>query len=223
MEAISEWMSAVQFLLFLWIAAFVLNCVSLLLGWGLHRLAGVEIERFQIFVGPILIRRKWGDVEFALGVFPGGYLKYRSLDDYQNKPRWVRALLPLTMAGSSALVSVCLLGWTGFAHHFISALPQFVQAACHPWSGAIPLVRQLHDIASVSPFDAVGVVAAKVALLHALPAGASPMTLSLLAALNVNTQNRLHEIYIVAGALPLLWMSGAWLFATATYLWTIWG
>ena len=72
----------------------VLNILKVAVGLGLviffHELGhfavakwcDVNVERFSIGFGPILLRRKWGETEYALSAVPfGGYVKMLGQDD----------------------------------------------------------------------------------------------------------------------------------------------
>ena len=91
---------------------------------GGHALAarsmGMKVERFSLFFPPILLKRRLGETEFALGSIPlGGYVKIlgqspieevdkADLDrSYGSKPIWRRALV--IAAGPAANLIACLL------------------------------------------------------------------------------------------------------------------
>ncbi len=84
--------------------------------WAARRL-GMRVERFSIGFGPVVLRRRRGETEYALSAIPiGGYVKIAGMapedevrpDDprsYQNKPAWARLLVILAGPASNYLLA----------------------------------------------------------------------------------------------------------------------
>jgi regulator of sigma E protease len=83
------------------------------------RLTGMKVERFALFFPPLILRRRLGETEFALGLIPlGGYVKILGQADpesvaedersrsYAGKPVWKRAVV--IFAGPLANLLTCL-------------------------------------------------------------------------------------------------------------------
>src|ERR1700756_3234230 len=66
---------------------------------------GMRVERFSLFFGPMLVKRKWGETEYGIGPIPlGGYVKITGMNPneeippqvvgraYYNQPVWKRVV-----------------------------------------------------------------------------------------------------------------------------------
>jgi regulator of sigma E protease len=48
---------------------------------------GMRVERFSLFFGPLLIKRKWGETEYGIGPIPlGGYVKISGMNPHEDLP-----------------------------------------------------------------------------------------------------------------------------------------
>lgn len=69
---------------------------------------GMRVERFSLFFGPLLIKRKWGETEYGIGPIPlGGYVRITGMNPneeippeavpraYYNQPPWKRVVVIL--------------------------------------------------------------------------------------------------------------------------------
>src|SRR5436305_15137049 len=42
---------------------------------------GMRVERFSLFFGPLLVRRRWGETEYGIGPIPlGGYVRITGMN-----------------------------------------------------------------------------------------------------------------------------------------------
>jgi hypothetical protein len=211
-----------RFFLFLWVASVAVNVIFLAVSWTCHRWLGVDIERIQLFMGPAWWSTKVRGVELKFGIVPSASLKYRSLDEYEQKPRSTRMLLPVTGIVPFALISIFLLGWAPFVHHLLTGFSQLFLGACHPKTIAVPLVGQMQKLASASILSATGVFAAKMTAYQMLPIGVTPMVNLVRASFDIKFPNRILEWYVATGIFVIYWMIGAWLFALGLNAWNQW-
>jgi len=106
-----------------WILTIVGIAALIVIHEGGHALAahwmGMKVERFSLFFPPILLKRKIGETEFALGSIPlGGYVRISGQSpteevaqedlerSYSSKPIWRRAFV--IAAGPAANLLACL-------------------------------------------------------------------------------------------------------------------
>ncbi|HTP24055.1 MAG TPA: M50 family metallopeptidase [Anaeromyxobacteraceae bacterium] len=88
--------------------------------FALARICGMRVERFSIGLGPVVLRRMRGNVEWAISAIPfGGYVKIAGMaadDDiervdrgaYANQPAWRRFLVILAGPAMNYLFAVLL-------------------------------------------------------------------------------------------------------------------
>src|SRR5690242_19056968 len=88
--------------------------------FALARSCGMRVERFSVGFGPVLLRRRRGDVEWVLSAVPfGGYVKLAGMaagDDidecdpaaYANQPAWRRFLVILAGPAMNYVFAVLL-------------------------------------------------------------------------------------------------------------------
>jgi regulator of sigma E protease len=106
-----------------WVFTIVGIALLIVIHEGGHALAarwmGMKVERFSLFFPPILLKRKIGETEFALGSIPlGGYVRIAGQSptdevspadiprSYGSKPVWRRAVV--IAAGPAANLLACL-------------------------------------------------------------------------------------------------------------------
>ncbi|HLH66296.1 MAG TPA: M50 family metallopeptidase [Solirubrobacteraceae bacterium] len=81
---------------------------------------GMRVERFSLFFGPLVVRRRWRETEYGIGVIPlGGYVKITGMNPnepiapadlpraYYNRPVWARVVTIL--AGPAVNIAVAFL------------------------------------------------------------------------------------------------------------------
>jgi regulator of sigma E protease len=87
---------------------------------------GMRVERFSLFLGPLLIKRRWGETEYGIAPIPlGGYVKITGMNPnedipeevrpraYYNQPVWKRIVVIL--AGPAVnIVIAFLIVWALF-------------------------------------------------------------------------------------------------------------
>jgi regulator of sigma E protease len=78
-----------------WLLAFVGFSLLIILHEAGHLAAakavGMRVERFSLFFPPLLVRRKWGETEYAIGAIPiGGYVKITGMSPDEKLPDEVR-------------------------------------------------------------------------------------------------------------------------------------
>jgi regulator of sigma E protease len=105
---------------------------------------GMRVERFSLFFGPLLIRKKWGETEYGVGPIPlGGYVRITGMNPhedippearpraYYNQPVWKRVMVIL--AGPAVnLVLAFVIVWALFLSNgqpVVSKQVAVVQAA----------------------------------------------------------------------------------------------
>ncbi len=84
---------------------------------------GMRVERFSLFFGPMVIKRRWGDTVYGIGVVPlGGYVKIVGMNPnepiapedesraYYNQPVWKRVVTILAGPAVNIVVAF-LLAW----------------------------------------------------------------------------------------------------------------
>jgi regulator of sigma E protease len=78
-----------------WILAFLGFCALIILHELGHftaaKLVGMRVERFSLFFPPLLVRKKVGETEYAIGALPlGGYVKISGMSPAEDLPDDVR-------------------------------------------------------------------------------------------------------------------------------------
>jgi regulator of sigma E protease len=74
-----------------WLLAFVGFAALIVLHELGHFLAakavGMRVERFSLFFGPLVLKRRWGETEYGVGVIPlGGYVRITGMDPREELP-----------------------------------------------------------------------------------------------------------------------------------------
>jgi regulator of sigma E protease len=93
-----------------WVLAFLGFSVLIILHelghFTLAKLTGMRVERFSLFFPPLIVRKQWGETEYAIGATPvGGYVKISGMNPeeelppdvapraYYNQPVWKRIVV----------------------------------------------------------------------------------------------------------------------------------
>src|ERR1700761_6520091 len=79
---------------------------------------GMRVERFSLFFGPLLIKKRWGETEYGIGPIPlGGYVKISGMNPsedippevvgraYYNQPVWKRIVTILAGPAVNILIA----------------------------------------------------------------------------------------------------------------------
>ena len=82
------------------------------------KLSGVQVNEFSIFMGPALIKKKWGETQYTLRLIPmGGYCAMEGEDGDSENPRafgkakwWKRLIILVAGAAMNFLSGLVLLG-----------------------------------------------------------------------------------------------------------------
>jgi regulator of sigma E protease len=85
---------------------------------------GMRVERFSLFFGPMIVKRRWGETEYGIGVIPlGGYVKITGMNPneeippeligraYYNQPVWKRVVTILAGPAVNLLLAFGILWW----------------------------------------------------------------------------------------------------------------
>ena len=113
---------------------------------------GMRVERFSLFFGPMLVKRRWGETEYGIGPIPlGGYVKISGMNPeeelpedvapraYCNQPVWKRVVV--ISAGPFVNIALAFLIIWGLYVFVGQATPSTrVQAVIHPSAAAGKLV-----------------------------------------------------------------------------------
>jgi regulator of sigma E protease len=72
-----------------YVYAFLGFAALIILHEGGHFLAakavGMRVERFSLFFGPLLVRKKWGETEYGIGPIPlGGYVRITGMNPHEH-------------------------------------------------------------------------------------------------------------------------------------------
>ncbi|MEA2479144.1 MAG: regulator of sigma protease [Thermoleophilaceae bacterium] len=78
-----------------WFLAFAGFCFLIVAHEAGHfaaaKAVGMRVERFSLFFPPLLVRKKWGETEYAIGLIPaGGYVKISGMSPAEDLPEEVR-------------------------------------------------------------------------------------------------------------------------------------
>jgi regulator of sigma E protease len=78
-----------------WVIAFVGFCALIVLHelghFAAAKAVGMRVERFSLFFPPLLVRKKIGETEYAIGLIPaGGYVKISGMSPAEDLPDEVR-------------------------------------------------------------------------------------------------------------------------------------
>jgi regulator of sigma E protease len=87
---------------------------------------GMRVERFSLFFGPMLVKRRWGETEYGIAAIPlGGYVKITGMNPreeippevlpraYYNQPVWKRIVVILAVPLVNLLIAF-LIVWALF-------------------------------------------------------------------------------------------------------------
>jgi regulator of sigma E protease len=79
---------------------------------------GMRVERFSLFFGPLVVKRKWGETEYGIGPIPlGGYVRITGMNPnedispevvgraYYNQPVWKRVVTILAGPAMNILIA----------------------------------------------------------------------------------------------------------------------
>ena len=74
------------------------------------RATGLPVVRFSIGMGPVLISRTWGGIEWAFSAFPfGGYVMFDAeSDDYEKADPWKKIVTAMAGPAANLLVGILL-------------------------------------------------------------------------------------------------------------------
>ena len=83
---------------------------------------GMRVERFSLFFGPLLVKRRWGETEYGIGPIPlGGYVKISGMNPnedlppevagraYYNQPVWKRVVTILAGPAVNILIAFIII------------------------------------------------------------------------------------------------------------------
>lgn len=156
-------------------AGFVTNCAFVAAAAAGARLCGVDVKKLQVGWIPIFHLRR-----LHFGLIPlGSYVRFaHSSEDadttdasalFDSKPRWVRALLPMTGVAGMFLLAFALRGVDAW-HSFVHGFSQLFEGTLAPVERGADLLSDYARVARESgPIIAVSVFAAKVAAFNLLP------------------------------------------------------
>src|ERR1700716_2287099 len=87
---------------------------------------GMRVERFSLFMGPLLVKFRRGETEYGIGPFPlGGYVRITGMNPheeippevlpraYYNQPVWKRIVVILAGPGVNLLIAFVIV-WALF-------------------------------------------------------------------------------------------------------------
>ncbi len=90
---------------------------------------GMRVERFSLFFGPLLVKKRRGETEYGIGPIPlGGYVKITGMNPheeippevrpraYYNQPVWKRVVVILAGPGVNLLIAFVII-WVLFLHN----------------------------------------------------------------------------------------------------------
>src|SRR4028119_1193508 len=74
-----------------WVLAFAGFAVLIILHelghFAVAKWVGMRVERFSLFFPPLLVRKKRGETEYAIGALPlGGYVKITGMNPHEDMP-----------------------------------------------------------------------------------------------------------------------------------------
>jgi regulator of sigma E protease len=122
-----------------WVWALLGFCALIVLHEGGHfaaaKAVGMRVERFSLFFGPMIVRRRVGETEYGIGVIPlGGYVKITGMSPeevieepsvvpraYVNQPVWKRIVVIAAGPLVNLIVAFILFG-VYFHHEGIAVL-----------------------------------------------------------------------------------------------------
>ena len=121
---------------------------------------GMRVERFSLFFGPMLVKRRWGETEYGIGPIPlGGYVKITGMNPneeippdvlpraYYNQPVWKRIVVILAGPAVNLLIAF-LIVWALFLSNGQSVSTNRV-AQVQPGAAAATVLRPGDRIVSV--------------------------------------------------------------------------
>jgi len=160
-----------------YVLAFFGFAMLILLHEGGHFVAakavGMRVERFSLFFGPMVVKRRIGETDYGIGVIPlGGYVKITGMSPnetfetpeiearaYYNQPPWKRIVV-IAVGPAVNLLLAFVLAWVffiGVGHHNVTnrqgqpIVTSRVEAVV-PGSAAVGVLRVGDQIVSVDGF-----------------------------------------------------------------------
>jgi regulator of sigma E protease len=125
---------------------------------------GMRVERFSLFFGPMLVKKRWGETEYGIGPIPlGGYVKITGMNPneeippdvapraYYNQPVWKRIVVILAGPAVNLIIAFVIV-WALFLSNG-QAAPSSQIAAVQPNTPAAVALRPGDQLVSV---DGVG-------------------------------------------------------------------
>ncbi len=121
---------------------------------------GMRVERFSLFFGPMLVKRKWGETEYGIAAIPlGGYVKITGMNPeedfaeevapraYCNQPVWKRIVVVAAGPAVNLLIAFVIV-WVLLMQAGQLVTNNHVDAIIHP-SAAAGVLRPGDQIVSV--------------------------------------------------------------------------
>src|SRR3982074_2978909 len=97
--------------------------------FAVAKAVGMRVERFSLFFGPMIIKRRRGETEYGIGVIPlGGYVKIPGMNPreelpeevrpraYYNQPPWKRIVVILAGPAVNIVIAFVIV-WALFLSH----------------------------------------------------------------------------------------------------------
>jgi len=121
---------------------------------------GMRVERFSLFFGPMLVKRRWGETEYGIAAIPlGGYVKITGMNPreeippevlpraYYNQPVWKRIVVILAGPAVNLLIAFVIV-WAVFLSNG-EAVPTKRVDTVTPGTAAASVLRPGDQVISV--------------------------------------------------------------------------
>ena len=206
-----------QFIATIVILSALLSTAGTFVHWAAFRLAGIGIEKVNIFFGRPLFTLRWAGVPVEIGWWLAGSSVKYDMPQYHATNRFLRLGITLSGLIPALLVGALVLGLPATLHHFARGFVEIPAGVLHPRTVAPELVQRLYGVFLRSNPTAAGILAVKLMAFGFLPLAGFTATQAVCSLIDKPEDRRWIVIYMTASALCMYAIAIFWLVALAIF------